>query len=73
MPTSAFSGEQDLDEALEEFVAEYRIRAAETISEFLDGWLDQGPERVRLEAKTLAIFEDSSEQIAAVMKQGLET
>jgi hypothetical protein len=71
MPSGAFSGAQDLEEALEEFVLEYQRRAADTISEFLDGWLDHGPERVRLEAKTLEIFEGSSEQIATVLKQAL--
>lgn len=71
MPTSAFSG--PLDQALEEFVWEYRRRAADTIREFLDSRPDKVPERVALEAKTLAIFEDSSNQIATILKRALES
>jgi hypothetical protein len=63
----------DLDEALEEFVWEYRSRVVDAIREFLDGRLDYGPERVALEAKTLEIFEASINQIAAVLKAALRS
>lgn len=74
MTTSPFNGDyaQDLVEALEEFVWEYRSSAAGTISEFLDDWLDHGPERVALEAQTLDIFEAAGDQIAAILKKGLQ-
>jgi hypothetical protein len=73
MPSSAASGppHDELDEALEEFVWEYRRGAAAMIGDFLDGRLNPGPERKGLEERTLKIFEESSEQIAAVLKRGL--
>jgi hypothetical protein len=63
MPTSAFNGlpedddAQEQDQALEDFVWDYRRCVSDIIREFLDGRLDQGPEREALEAKTLEIFE----------------
>ncbi|MFL5916919.1 MAG: hypothetical protein ACJ752_14965 [Gaiellaceae bacterium] len=64
---------EELDEALHEFVWAYRRSAADTIRDFLDGRLDHGPERVALEKETLEIFEDSSNQIAAVLKRALRS
>lgn len=78
MPSDTFSGAPDdgdtseeLEKALEEFVWTYRRRAADSVRELLDDWLDQGPERVALEAKTLEIFETSSDQIAVVLREAL--
>lgn len=78
MATSDFSGPpeddgvEELDEALEDFVLAYRRWTIAMIGDFLDAQsYDEGPKRVALEKKTLKIFEDSSNQLAAVLKTAL--
>ncbi|MDQ2911115.1 MAG: hypothetical protein M3R26_00285 [Actinomycetota bacterium] len=55
----AFSNPEDeslaaeLEQDIEEFAEEHRYRAVRTVIDFLDQWLEHGPERARLEVQIL--------------------
>ncbi len=60
---------EELEEAVEEFVADYRRGVVNAVSGFLDEWIDYGPERTRIEKKLLPVIEDSSSKIGRILKR----